>query len=499
MEAHNLKVAVIAKKVLSFFDRNEPFRISHGSTNSTRPRREEKVVDISSLSSIVEINVEARTVLVEPNVPMDKLVAATLEHNLVPPVVVEFPGITAGGAFAGTAGESSSFKFGLFDRTVNRVEILLGNSRLVYASKEENSELFHGASGALGTLGITTLLELRLIEAKKYVRVTYHPRNTITATIDCIQDRTSEPENDFVDGILFSENHGVVIVGQMTNDEPGARPQTFSYPWDPWFYLHVRNKTLRAAVPAVDYVPLPEYLFRYDRGGFWIGRAIFQYFLLPFNRLTRWLLDDLLKTRMLYKGLHASHLPGSFIIQDLAVPYSSARGFLDYLVETFGIWPIWLCPLKVPSTPSFHPNLAAMSQTGAGQRTAPGSMLSIGLWGPGSLDGQRCVAMNRDLEHRLREFGGMKWLYAHAFYPESEFWEIYDRPAYEALREKYHATRLPTVYDKVKVDFESAMQEVRESWAAWAISLWPIGGIWGVWSALGSGAYLPRCPPWRTS
>ena len=139
MEAHNLKVAVIAKKVLSFFDRNEPFRISHGSTNSTRPRHDEKVVDISTLSSIVEIDVEARTVLVEPNVPMDKLVAATLERGLVPPVVVEFPGITAGGAFSGTAGESSSFKFGLFDKTVNRVEILLGNSNLVNASREENS------------------------------------------------------------------------------------------------------------------------------------------------------------------------------------------------------------------------------------------------------------------------------------------------------------------------------------------------------------------------
>lgn len=49
------------------------------------------------------------TVLAEPNVPMDSLLEACLQHGLLPPVVMEFPGITVGGGFAGTAGESSSF------------------------------------------------------------------------------------------------------------------------------------------------------------------------------------------------------------------------------------------------------------------------------------------------------------------------------------------------------------------------------------------------------
>ena len=43
---------------------------------------------------------------------MDRLVESTLKYNLIPPVVMEFPGITAGGGFAGTSGESSSFKYG---------------------------------------------------------------------------------------------------------------------------------------------------------------------------------------------------------------------------------------------------------------------------------------------------------------------------------------------------------------------------------------------------
>ncbi len=50
--------------------------------------------------------------------------------------------------------------------------------------------------------------------------------------------------NDYVDGILFSKNHGVVITGSLTDEKPAdVKPQTFSGPWDPWFYLHVKERT----------------------------------------------------------------------------------------------------------------------------------------------------------------------------------------------------------------------------------------------------------------
>lgn len=97
--------------------------------------------------------------LVEPNVPMDCLVESTIIHGLIPPVVMEFPGITVGGGFAGTGGESSSFKYGYFNESVNSIEMVLGNGDIVTASDKENPDLFYGASGAVGSLGITTLLE----------------------------------------------------------------------------------------------------------------------------------------------------------------------------------------------------------------------------------------------------------------------------------------------------------------------------------------------------
>jgi hypothetical protein len=36
------------------------------------------------------------------------------------------------------------------------------------------------------------------------------------------------------------------------------------------------------------------------------------------------------------------------------------------------------------------------------------------------------------------------------YYTEEEFWNIYGRPKYDALRTKYHAETLPSVYQKVR-------------------------------------------------
>ncbi|CAK7202885.1 hypothetical protein SEUCBS139899_005612 [Sporothrix eucalyptigena] len=527
MEAHKKAVATIAATVRQFFAQRKPYRIFHGSTNSTRPRTaatgHARSVDISALGNVLSVDKVRKVALVEPNVPMDRLVAATLPHGLVPPVVMEFPGITAGGGYAGTAGESSSFRHGFFDQTIDRVEMVLANGEVVEATPKPDdprSDLFRGAAGSLGTLGITTLMEMQLVKAHKYVQTTYHRCASVRETIELIQKKAdpSVAKYDYVDGILFSKDHGVVVTGTMTDEEPTGPTQTFSHPSDPWFYLHVEEKTKSAATATVtEHIPLAEYLFRYDRGGFWVGRSAFSYWPFPFNKWTRWFLDDFLHTRMLYKALHASGQSATYIVQDLAVPYKTAEAFVDYTAEKFGIWPLWLCPLQAPSRPTFHPHevsstkvlndapassdaaasttttlSTASTSTSSALTSASPQILNIGLWGrPPAASSARCVSLNRDLEHRLaHEFGGMKWFYAHAYYSEDDFWKIYDRPAYEALREKYHATSLPSVYDKLSTKVSNTQE--RRPWTRW-----PFAGVHGLRQAIKSKAYLPRTPPWR--
>jgi len=93
MQAHKQAVERIASAVRQFYHRKEPFRINHGSTNSTQQtNKHAKTVDIGMLRNVLTIDREKRTALVEPNVPMDRLVEETLKEGLVPGVVMEFPG-----------------------------------------------------------------------------------------------------------------------------------------------------------------------------------------------------------------------------------------------------------------------------------------------------------------------------------------------------------------------------------------------------------------------
>jgi FAD/FMN-containing dehydrogenase len=495
MNRHTGLVADISAAVRQFYDRRVPFRIFHGSTNSTRHNVTQKqhIVDTSKLCNVLQVDTARKTALVEPNVPMDRLVATTLKYGLVPPVVMEFPGITAGGGYAGTAGESSSFKHGYFDKTINWVEIVLGNGEVVRASQSDKEDLFQGAAGAVGTLGITTLMELQLIEAKPFVRATYHPVTDINGALATIKDLINQPNIDYVDGIMFSKSLGAIVSGQMVSspDSPG-RIQYFSRPWDPWFYLHVQDSINRGHGQSVtETIPLAEYLFRYDRGGFWVGAAAFKYFnFIPFNRLTRWFLDDFLHTRVLYRALHASRQSMRFVVQDVAMPFESAPDFVDYTHHLFGIYPLWLCPLRQSAAPTFHPHNTQQAKNKDGS-LAP--LINIGLWGDGPKNHEDFVTLNRDLEDKLRILGGTKWFYAQSYYTEDEFWQIYDKKWYEALRTKYHATYLPTVHQKISVDVNRDRKELQSNWRLRLLRVWPFAGLWGICKAIVSGDWtLPK-------
>jgi Delta24-sterol reductase len=483
---HKEDVEAVSTVIKDFYSRKVPFRIYHGSTNSTRGTSfdQDTMIDISDLKNVVKLDIPTKTVLVEPNVPMDDLVQHCLRHGLIPPVVMEFPGITVGGGFAGTAGESSSFKHGFFDATVNAIEMVLANGQIVNANKDKNPDLFYGAAGTCGTLGVTTMLELQLINAKKYVEVTYTPVNSVASAISTIEKAITNPINEYVDGILFSPTRGVIMTGHLTNIigafDDDVKIVKFTAASDPWFYLHAESViTASPTSPTVIAIPVTDYLFRYDRGAFWTGRYAFSYFLTPFNKFTRMLLDPFLHARPMYRALHASGHAEKYVIQDMALPSSKAKEFLSFVDQTLKIYPLWLCPLKKGNRISMHPNpthaVATTSKPAAAKTTE--TLLNVGIWGPGpkSDDPKDFIAVNRALEMKLRGLGGLKWLYAHTFYTEEEFWSLYDKKWYDALREKYGATSLPTVYEKVKTD----MEKMGQGWSLiWRI--WPFSGLWGV-------------------
>lgn len=339
MEAHRKAVAVISENVKSFHDKKIPFRIFHGATNSTRNVKIDpgKVIDTSPLSHILSISTSNNTAIVEPNIPMDFLVTETIKQGLVPLVVPEFPGITVGGAYSGTAAESSSFKHGYFDRTVNWVEIVLPDGNMVTASRDLNEDLFHGAAGALGTLGVTTLFEIRLMPTTSLIEITYSIVFSNKEALGLLEKLKKDESVTYLDAIIFSAFSGVVITGRQQSSTASDLPVVqFSRAKDSWFALHVHGKVKHPVnthcivckwenkipnhldPPGVkqpemkELVPVFDYLFRYDRGAFWMGCYGWDSAPIPFNRFTRRILDSVFRTRTMYKIV--SHFPPYFSI-----------------------------------------------------------------------------------------------------------------------------------------------------------------------------------------
>lgn len=437
---HVSNVENIQKQMRVFFHRKQKVKIYHGSTNSTRAQRfeEDKYIDISSLDQVIDINISKQYVLVEPNVPMDRLVKETLRHNLVPPVVMEFPGITVGGGVQGGAGESSSFKHGLFHDTCLEYEIILGNGETVIASPTENKDLFYGTACSYGSLGIITLVKLRLIPAKKFVHLTYHTINSLEESIKVITDKCSGTA-DFVDGVIFNKNRGTIMSG-MFSDNEDLPSSTFSRHSDEWFYLHA-DKISKQYTIYEEIIPIKDYLFRYDMGGFWVGRYVFAFFKIPFAKITRYIFHRFLNTRILYRFLHSTNISQEYFVQDISLPKDSALKFLEFVDDKLHIYPLWLCPLRRGVNDKLSPNYLDTDL-----------VINVGVWGKLDDNYVNFVQTNRNVEEKVAQLHGRKVLYAHSYYSRDQFWRIYDHAWYSALRDKYFANSVfPDVYEKIKV------------------------------------------------
>ena len=118
-------------------------------------------------------------------------------------------------------------------------------------------------------------------------------------------------------------------------------------------------------------------------------------------------------------------------------------------------------------------------------------MLNVGVWGWGPKKPADFLAANRALEDKVRDLGGMKWLYAHTYYPEDQFWAMHGgRSWYDDLRTRYRATALPTVWEKVHVDEKTVTRKGKTSWTERLKARWPFGGLWGLWISIKSRDYL---------
>lgn len=438
---HAEKVNSIRDQLKILYKQKKKVRIYHGTITTTRKLNFKKgeIIDISDLNEILEINQKENYLVAESNVSMETLFNETIKTGLVPPVVMESPGITIGGGIQGGAGESGSFKWGLFHETCLEYEILLGNGDILNASRNENSDLFWGIVCSYGTLGIITKIKLKLIPATKFVRVMHYRTKDFSETIHLMQKSIRKPI-DFLDGILYSKNKGVVTLGNYTNNKNNLPISRFTRAIDDWYYLHVKNIIDRYETYE-ELIPLKDYIFRYDRGVFWTGEYIFKKLRIPFNRITRFLFNPIMNYKKAARLLQNINISQKSIVQDICVPQEHAVAFLEFSDQKINMYPVFLCA-GFPSGKNDKLSFGFLKK---------GLVINVGLYGfiPAGYD--EIYKLNRDIEITTKNMKGRKWFYSHVFYPEKEFWEIYDYAWYKNLRKICYAEDVfPDIYEKVR-------------------------------------------------
>lgn len=458
-DSHQQKVQSVATRIVALRNQKIPIRVYHSTTTTTRTERfkKDEVVDISALNRVLHIDPAKPSALVEPNVAMDELVQATAKHGLIPPVIPEFPGVTVGGAIAGDSGQSSSFKFGVFHNTVLSYELVLGSGEVITASPSENADLFHNISGSCGSLAIITAIEVSLVPATKYVRIDYIPTRNTPQLLEKLLVAAQMESIDFIDAIQFENETGVIMLGWRTDERRGLPIRRTTEFHNDWFYRHALNMLTRG---GGDVVPLYDYVFRYDRGAYWMGNFAFNEVHLPNTRLTRLMFAPILKTRVMSRILQESHMGQEYLLQDIHLPLESVTEFLEYVARELAVSPIWFLPV------------AAKGFAHTKIKSALGFIMNIGIWSQTKLKKDQFIAKNIALEKEVVRLGGTKALYGHFYLDEPLFWQNLNHAKYTELRQKYHAEgAFPTTYEKIIVRehykrtlFKGIIRALRPRW-----------------------------------
>ena len=194
-------------------------------------------VDVSALDGVIAIDRERGLMHIEPGMSMDEMARVGVAHGVLPLVVLEFPGITAGGAVSGGGIESSSHKYGSFFDTVEEVDCVTGDGRfLERVSRTYEPELFHALSASYGTMAILTRIAVRVERAPRIVHVRYVHCDGMPAATLCMERLANAPAvrggagsgagahahkhaygagaPEFIDGVAMAADSAVVVVGE---------------------------------------------------------------------------------------------------------------------------------------------------------------------------------------------------------------------------------------------------------------------------------------------
>lgn len=385
--------------------------MSHQVPKAGDLRHKDDKIDISDLTEILEIDPVKRICVAESGVTFVDLVDATMKHGLVPIVVPELKTITIGGAVAGCSIESMSFVHGGFHDTCLEYEVITATGDvLVCTPDNEHSLVFQMIHGGFGTLGVLAKLTFKLVPAKKYVKLVYERHATLDSYQRSIARHAELRDIDFMDGIIHSPTLWILCCGRFVDEAP----YTNRYDWVKVYYQSTAKR-------HEDYLETPHYFFRYDRGvtnvrpSSLVGRVLFGKLLAS---------SEWLRVAQKLHWLLPRERPT--VTLDVFVPSSKVPAFMDWYTREVGFFPLWCVPYRRVHDYEW----LADDYWKHNQDTM---FLDLAIYGMKQPPGRN---VHREIEVKLRELGGIKTLISHNYYGEDEFWQLFNRRNYDAVKAK---------------------------------------------------------------
>lgn len=131
------------------------------------------VVETSAMAQLHSIDREAGIADCGPGLVWRDLVAASLQQDLVPPVLTNNLGVTVAGTTSVAGLGVASFRYGTQADNAVELEVVTGEGEIVTCSERSNSQLFDSVRCGLGQFGVITRVKTRLRPCKQKVRM-YH-------------------------------------------------------------------------------------------------------------------------------------------------------------------------------------------------------------------------------------------------------------------------------------------------------------------------------------
>ena len=328
-------------------------------------------------------------------------------------------------------------------RPCSRWKYCSPSGETIVCRPDKNADLFYGFPNSYGTLGYALRLKVKVIPVKPFVHIAHTRYDDVQEYFRALEKTCARATSasaaagpDFVDGVMFGPTEMYITTGTFVDAAPAASDYTYM----DIYYRSIRNK-------KEDYLSVRDYLWRWDTDWFWCSKAFgVQHSLIRRlfgkRRLNSRTYGKIMRFAQRHPSITALGHPFSrreSVIQDVDIPIENAPSYQKFFFNEINIRPVWICPFRAYDEKAkfdlypFDPKKL---------------YVNFGFWDTVPTKKEN-GHYNRLVEAKVSELNGKKGLYSDSYYTREEFWKIYDKTTYDALKQKYDPQKkLKGLYEK---------------------------------------------------